>query len=655
MKKILVAILVLAMSLFAFVACDDTAEVDSFELVTAPTILEYNIGDKLSLDGSQVKIKFTNGEEITKEIESSMIDLSTVDMSTAGEKTVTVTHSGKSVTFKINVVDLVALKTSAINELNAYCEDKFYSPTNAELINTKKESGRTAINAATNSSAVNAALASAKEDIDTVKAVVSTVDISIGNSIKAFEQVQFTITTTAENADGVMVIGTGLFSDPTAILKIEYLEVKNNTWYEMPVDGIFGVATGFPLTNATSTFRVTFAVAGTYEFTTNMVAVEDETVLCSDTIEIVVGGVDETKVTAVKSEEELVTALANAEIDTIALTEDITVNSKLVISRSVQIIGNNHTLRSNLKGNNSTGIFTANGVSGVNLTIVDLKIVSGEDDNTTIKAVGVVFEKTTDCKLYVNNVDINVLIYGIHSRTNEGFNARIFNSNIHGYGAYYSRASKNETVLIEKSEMNGTAYYNGTSNSFATISVQYGGGVGGCENVSITVIDSVVKSGTVSDQGSVPFLFVGSGESYENINTTLKVYNTKIILDGVELTEDKYASAIEVNDESTTTTKSVTGLVITIDGKTPNYVVSVLYDWLVEIYTDIYNEQSVEGGALEAYDLEDLIFKGSYYGTFCFENGVLVEYTAKLPTDMLYQESEIDGWDYAKIYAKPTV
>lgn len=654
MKKILVAILVLSMVLFAFVACDSD-QVESIEMYSTPTIVEYDVGEELSLAGSKIMVMYKNGTGMSMDIEASMVDLSTIDMSTVGEKTVTVTYEGHSVTFKIKVVDLSALKTNAINELNAYCSNNYYSPENAVLVEEKKESGRAAINAATNSSAIAKALAFAKEDVDTVKAVVSTVKINIEDSIEALEQVQFTISTTAENADGVMVIGTGWFSDPTAILKIEYLEVKNNTWYEMPVDGIFGVATGFQLTNATSTFRVTFAVAGTYEFTTNMVDVADETVLCSDTVEIVVGSANEANVATVKNETELVAALANTEIDTIALTEDITVNSKLAINRSVQIIGNDHTLRSNLKGNNSTGIFTATKVNGVNLTIIDLKIVSGEDGNTTFKAVGIVFEGTTDCKLYVNNVDINVLIYGIHSRTNVGFNARIFNSNIDGYGAYYSRASKNETVLIENSELNGTAYYNGTSNSFATISVQYGGGVGGCENVSITLIDSVVKSGTASDQGSVPFLFVGAGEGFENINTTLKVYNTEIILDGVKLTEDKYASAIEVNDESTTETRSVTGLVIIIDGKTPNYVTSCLYDWLVEVYTDIYNEQSVEGGALAGYTLEDLIFVGSYYGKYCFENGKMVEYTTTVSGDIIHQENGIDGWDYAKIYAKPVV
>lgn len=654
MKKILVAILVLSMTLFAFVACDSD-QVESIELVKAPTIVEYDVGSELSLTGSILKIKFKNGNGMSGEIETSMVDLSLIDMTTVGEKTVTVTYKGHSVTFKINVVDLATLKTNAINELNAYCSNNYYSPENAELVEEKKESGRATINAATNSSAIATALASAKEDIDAVKIVVSTVKINLEDSIEAFEQVEFTITTTAENADGVMVIGTGSFSDPTAILKIEYLEVKNNTWYEMPADGIFGVATGFPLTNATSTFRVTFAVAGTFEFTTNMVAVADETVLCSDTVEIVVGSANEANVTAVKNETELLAALANTEIDTIALTEDITVNSKLAINRSVQIIGNDHTLRSNLKGNNSTGIFTATKVNGVNLTIVDLKIVSGEDGNTTIKAVGIVFEGTTDCNLYVNNVNINVLIYGIHSRTNVGFNARIFNSNIDGYGAYYSRASKNETVLIENSELNGTAYYNGTSNSFATISVQYGGGVGGCENVSITVIDSVVKSGTASDQGSVPFLFVGAGEGFENLNTTFKVYNTEIILDGIKLTEENYDDAIHVKDESTTETRSVTGLVITIDGKTPSYATSFLYDWLVEVYTDIYNKQSVEGGALANYSLEDLIFVGSYYGNYCFENGKMVEYTTTVSGDILYQENDIDGWDYAKIYAKPVV
>jgi len=62
-----------------------------------------------------------------------------------------------------------------------------------------------------------------------------------------------------------MVVGTGGLSNPDAIEKLEYYEVKDGNWYELPAGADFGAATGFPLSDATSTFRVTFETAGEYE------------------------------------------------------------------------------------------------------------------------------------------------------------------------------------------------------------------------------------------------------------------------------------------------------------------------------------------------------------------------------------------------------
>ena len=71
-----------------------------------------------------------------------------------------------------------------------------------------------------------------------------------------------------------------------AIEKLEYFEVSNNTWYELT--GEFGGANGFPMTNASSKFRVTFKTAGTYSFTANMKSAVDGSVLCETNVSFTV-------------------------------------------------------------------------------------------------------------------------------------------------------------------------------------------------------------------------------------------------------------------------------------------------------------------------------------------------------------------------------
>jgi len=103
------------------------------------------------------------------------------------------------------------------------------------------------------------------------------------------EAAEFTFTTTANDDAGTMVIGSFEFSNPDAIEKLEYLESKDGQWYEFYGD--FGPATGFPMSDATSTFRVTFKEAGNYTVTASMKTVEDSTVLCSTNADILVKGI----------------------------------------------------------------------------------------------------------------------------------------------------------------------------------------------------------------------------------------------------------------------------------------------------------------------------------------------------------------------------
>ena len=114
----------------------------------------------------------------------------------------------------------------------------------------------------------------------------STLTTDIGEkTFTVGEATEFTFTTTATGDAGKMVTGTSNFSDPEAIEKLEYYEVNDGNWYELTGD--FG-PTGFPMSDATSRFRVTFKEAGEYSFTASMKEVGTEEILCSTEVSFTV-------------------------------------------------------------------------------------------------------------------------------------------------------------------------------------------------------------------------------------------------------------------------------------------------------------------------------------------------------------------------------
>jgi hypothetical protein len=99
------------------------------------------------------------------------------------------------------------------------------------------------------------------------------------------EKKEFTITTTANDDAGEKVYGIATLVDASGadamgqLQSVEYYEVNNGTWYDL--NGAFGSAgNGFPLTDASSTFRVAFKAAGTYtvNYKVVKVAVDEEVV-----------------------------------------------------------------------------------------------------------------------------------------------------------------------------------------------------------------------------------------------------------------------------------------------------------------------------------------------------------------------------------------
>ncbi len=118
---------------------------------------------------------------------------------------------------------------------------------------------------------------------------VLTTDIGAKN-FEINEEVEFTYTTIANDFAGTMVLGKfSVKKDGTdaanSIEKLEYWDVTSGSYREFYGD--FGpVGTGFPLTDATSKFRVTFKETGTYTVLTQMVAVDSGSVISENTTTI---------------------------------------------------------------------------------------------------------------------------------------------------------------------------------------------------------------------------------------------------------------------------------------------------------------------------------------------------------------------------------
>lgn len=149
---------------------------------------------------------------------------------------------------------------------------------------TFKEAGNYTVTASMKSVEDGTLLCSTNADVS-VKGIPSVLTTDIGEKVfRVGEATEFTFTTTANGDVGTMVLGSFEFSDPDAIEKLEYLESRDGQWYEFYGD--FGPAEGFPMSDATSTFRVTFNKAGNYTVSASMKTVADSTVLCSTTADV---------------------------------------------------------------------------------------------------------------------------------------------------------------------------------------------------------------------------------------------------------------------------------------------------------------------------------------------------------------------------------
>lgn len=109
-----------------------------------------------------------------------------------------------------------------------------------------------------------------------------TVTIDMPDSFAVGEEIEFSVSTTRGDYIGGFVQGTGIFEGISGVDYIIWYKVNDGQWYPWE-DGNFGPSSGFPLSDATSEFKIQFINAGTYDLTVQIVTVEGGNVVCETT------------------------------------------------------------------------------------------------------------------------------------------------------------------------------------------------------------------------------------------------------------------------------------------------------------------------------------------------------------------------------------
>ena len=210
---------------------------------------------------------------------------------------------------------------------------------------------------------------------------------------------EYTVSTKANSYQGTMIIGIGEISDPTVIEKIQYYEVKNNEWYNMPTNGQFGIDSGFPLNDATSKFRITFNKAGVYNMTFSIKSVETGETMASVVAKADVKSENTIAKVGQKYYESITEAIKNATDSTVTLIQDTEITQNLEIDNNVTLdLGKN---KINITGTECARIVAA---GTANVTIKNGNILSSSNyclyvkDNATLNVA-------KDLNIEVNGVD----------------------------------------------------------------------------------------------------------------------------------------------------------------------------------------------------------------------------------------------------------
>ncbi len=148
---------------------------------------------------------------------------------------------------------------------------------------TFKDAGKVAFSVKIVDVGTSAEVLSGSYTFTGVAPVAPTLTLDAPDTFTAGVPTEFTVSTTKGDYAGGLVKGVGgITSGAEHVEKLEYYETAagKEGWYELKGDS-FGPASGFPLMDATSRFRVTFKDAGKVAFSVKIVTVEDPTDILS--------------------------------------------------------------------------------------------------------------------------------------------------------------------------------------------------------------------------------------------------------------------------------------------------------------------------------------------------------------------------------------
>ncbi|RYG19853.1 MAG: hypothetical protein EOO07_06020 [Chitinophagaceae bacterium] len=139
-------------------------------------------------------------------------------------------------------------------------------------------------------------LTTAKERVIVADFVVPTIVSTLNNrtGVVINNQITFDVKTTAGTDVNRMVKARLVLDDASQASNITASYFDGTNWMPLTfTNGVveFGPATGFPLTNATSNFRITFGAAGTYAYTLELTDATTNEVLASANEQVVVNAV----------------------------------------------------------------------------------------------------------------------------------------------------------------------------------------------------------------------------------------------------------------------------------------------------------------------------------------------------------------------------
>ena len=113
LKGLVVALVLCAMS-FTLFACGDP-KLKSIQMQANPTKTHYTVGQSIDVSGAKIKVIYEDDETEIIDVTAAMTNASKIDMSTAGQKTVTVTFTKDDIskTTSFNITVAPAAKTVA--------------------------------------------------------------------------------------------------------------------------------------------------------------------------------------------------------------------------------------------------------------------------------------------------------------------------------------------------------------------------------------------------------------------------------------------------------------------------------------------------------------------------------------------------------------